>query len=51
VVPTSGRVHGKGSGIEVEVRETYAVWLRGERIVRVEEYRTKELALEAVQRG
>jgi len=51
VVPTSGRVHGKGSGIEVEVRETYAVRLHGERIVRVEEYRTKEQALEAVRQG
>ena len=51
VVPTSGRVHGKGSGIEVEIRETYAVRLRGERIVRVEEYRTKERALEAVRRS
>jgi ketosteroid isomerase-like protein len=49
VVPTSGVLHGRGSGIEVEIRETYAVRLRGESIVRVEEYRTKEEALKAVR--
>jgi ketosteroid isomerase-like protein len=49
VVPTSGRVHGRGSGIEVDVKETYAVRVRGETIVRVEEYRTKKEALEAVR--
>jgi ketosteroid isomerase-like protein len=49
VVPTSGRLHGRGSGIEVDIRETYAVRVRGDRIVRVEEYRTRELALAAVQ--
>jgi ketosteroid isomerase-like protein len=51
VVPTSGVLHGRGSGIEVEIRETYAVRVRGETIVRVEEYRTKEEALEAVRSG
>jgi uncharacterized protein len=49
VVPTRGRLHGKGSGIEVDVTETYAVRMRGERIVRVEEYRTRDQALEAVR--
>jgi ketosteroid isomerase-like protein len=49
VVPTSGVLHGRGSGIEVEIRETYAVQVSGDRIVRVEEYRTREQALEAVQ--
>jgi ketosteroid isomerase-like protein len=49
VVPTSGRLHGKGSGIEVEVIETYAVRVSGGKIVRVEEYRTREQALEALQ--
>jgi ketosteroid isomerase-like protein len=49
VVPTSGRLHGKGSGIEVEVIETYAVRVSGGRIVRVEEYRTREQALEALR--
>jgi ketosteroid isomerase-like protein len=48
VVPTSGVLHGRGSGIEVEIRETYAVRVRGDRIVRVEEYRTREQALAAV---
>jgi ketosteroid isomerase-like protein len=49
VVPWSGRLHGRGSGVEIEVSETYAVLLRGGKIVRVEEYRTKEQALEAVR--
>jgi ketosteroid isomerase-like protein len=49
VVPTSGRVHGKGSGAEVQIRETYAVRLRDHRIVSVDEYRTREEALEAVE--
>jgi ketosteroid isomerase-like protein len=48
VVPTSGRLHGRGSGIEMDIRETYVVRLRGGRIVRVDEYRTREQALEAV---
>lgn len=49
VVPTSGVLHGRGSGIEVEIQETYAVRVRGGVIVRVEEYRTTEEALEAVR--
>ena len=44
----SGRLHGHGSGIEIEVSETYAVLVRDGRIARVEEYRTAEQALEAV---
>jgi ketosteroid isomerase-like protein len=51
VVPTSGRLHGKGSGIEVAVSETYAVLVLGEKIVRVDEYRTREQALAAVRQG
>jgi uncharacterized protein len=50
VVPASGRLHGKGSGIEVDVAETYAVLVNDGRIVRVDEYRTTEQALEAVRR-
>jgi ketosteroid isomerase-like protein len=50
VVPWHGRLHGRGSGIEVEIWETYAVQLRDGKIVRVEEYRTKEQALEAMER-
>jgi ketosteroid isomerase-like protein len=51
VVPWSGRVHGKGSGIEVQISETYAVRVLDQRIVRVNEYRTTEQALEAVRQG
>ena len=50
VAPWSGRLHGHGSGIEIEVSETYAVLVRDGRIARVEEYRTVEQALEAVRR-
>jgi ketosteroid isomerase-like protein len=48
VAPWSGVLHGHGSGIEIEVSETYAVQVRDGRIARVEEYRTVEEALEAV---
>ena len=50
VVPWHGLLHGRGSGIEVEIKETYAILLRDGKIVRVDEYRTKEEALEAVER-
>ena len=49
VVPMSGRVHGKGSGVEIDLRETYAVRLQDHRIVKVEEYRTRDQALQAVR--
>jgi uncharacterized protein len=49
VVPWHGQLHGRGSGLEIEVWETYAVRLRGGKVVRVDEYRTKEEALEAVE--
>ena len=49
VAPWSGRLHGHGSGIEIEVSETYAVLVRDGRIVRVDEYRTVEEALDAVE--
>ena len=45
VVPWSARIRGRGSGIPVEVRETYAMKVRDGRIVRVEEYREVEQAL------
>lgn len=48
VVPWSARLHGHGSGIEIDVSETYAVFVRDGRIKRVDEYRTVEQALEAV---
>ena len=50
VAPWHGRLHGHGSGIEIDVSETYAVQVRDGRIVRVEEYRTVQEALEAVDR-
>jgi ketosteroid isomerase-like protein len=48
VVPVTGRLHGRGSGVAVDVIETYAVQLRDGKIVRVDEYRTTEEALKAV---
>ena len=51
VAPWSARLHGHGSGIEIEVSETYAVRVRDGRITRVDEYRTVEEALEAVGRA
>ena len=45
IVPWTARLQGKGSGVEVMVDETYAVLVTRGRIVRVEEYRTKEEAL------
>jgi hypothetical protein len=50
VAPWTGRVHGHGSGIEIEISETYAVLVRDGRIARVVEYRTAEEALDAVAR-
>ncbi len=49
VVPWSAQLRGRGSGIPMEVTETYAVRVQAGRIVRVEEYRSKEQALEAVR--
>ena len=49
VAPWTGRVHGHGSGIEIDISETYAVHVRGGLIVRVEEYRTVDEALSAVR--
>ncbi len=48
VAPWRGIVHGHGSGIEMEISETYAAQVRAGRITRVEEYRTADQALEAV---
>ncbi len=45
IVPWSARMRGRGSGITVDVSETYAVKLRDGSIVRVEEYRHMEQAL------
>jgi ketosteroid isomerase-like protein len=48
IAPWTAEVTGRGSGAKVEIRETWAVLVQAGRIVRVEEYRTKERALEAV---
>jgi ketosteroid isomerase-like protein len=48
VVPWIARVHGKASGIDIDISESYAVLVTDGRIRRVEEYRTAEQALEAV---
>jgi ketosteroid isomerase-like protein len=46
VVPWTARLHGRTSGAAVDVSETYAIQLRGGRIVRVDEYRHVDQALE-----
>jgi ketosteroid isomerase-like protein len=48
VAPWSARFRGQISGIEMTVHETYAVLVTRGKIVRVQEYRTKEEALEAL---
>jgi ketosteroid isomerase-like protein len=48
VVPVRAVVRGKGSGVEVEVLETYVFRLRNGQVVEVREFRTKAEALEAV---
>jgi len=50
VVPWSAQLRGKGSGISVQVKETYAVRVQGGKILRVEEYRSSDEALEAIGR-
>jgi hypothetical protein len=47
LVPWRAHLAGRGSGVDVEVAETYAVLVREGVIRRVEEYRTTEAALEA----
>jgi len=48
IAPWNARVHGRGSGAEVDISETWAVCLEGGTIVRVEEYRSKDEALRAL---
>jgi hypothetical protein len=45
-VPWTARLHGRSSGAAVDVSETYAIQLRGGRIVRVDEFRHVDQALE-----
>jgi ketosteroid isomerase-like protein len=48
VVPLGGRLRGRGSGVEVDFRETWVFTLRDGKITRVREYRNTADALEAV---
>ena len=49
VVPWTARMRGRGSGIPVDVSETWAVRVEEAKIVRVEEYRSAQQALESVK--
>jgi ketosteroid isomerase-like protein len=49
VVPWTARVRGRGSGVPIDLSETYAIRVEDGRIVRVDEYRTREEAIEAVR--
>jgi ketosteroid isomerase-like protein len=49
VVPWTARLRGRRSGIEVEVHETYAVRVEEGGIVRVDEFRTRQGAIDAVR--
>ena len=51
VVPWTARVHGRISGIPMELSETYAIRVKDGRIVCVDEYRTHAEAMEAVGPG
>ena len=44
VVPWTAHVRGRGSGVPVEISETWAVRVESARIVRVEEYLSTEQA-------
>jgi ketosteroid isomerase-like protein len=50
VAPWSARLEGRGSGVVVEVHETYAVRVERDRIVRVIEYRTTDEAVHACRK-
>lgn len=50
IVPWTARLRGRGSGISVDVNETYAVQVRNGRIVRVEEYRKVDEAFARLDR-
>ena len=50
VAPWTARLEGRGSGLVVEVYETYAVRVAGDRIVCVIEYRTTDEAVEACRK-
>jgi ketosteroid isomerase-like protein len=48
VIPWRAVLYGRGSGLEIEVTETYAVLVHDGKIARVDEYRTTGEALKAV---
>jgi ketosteroid isomerase-like protein len=48
VVPMRAMVRGKASGVPVEILETYDFRIAGGKVAEVQEYRTKEQALEAL---
>ena len=48
IVPVRAVVRGKGSGVPVEIRETYVFRVVGGKVTEVREFRTKQEALEAV---
>ena len=50
IVPWTARFRGRSSGITVDVSETYAVLVRHNRIVRVEEHRHVEQVLARLRR-
>ena len=47
VMVMSARLHGRGSGVELEVEEGWAIRMRGGKIWRAEQYGSKPEALEA----
>jgi ketosteroid isomerase-like protein len=49
VVPWTARLRGRSSGVEVEVNETYAVRVEEGRIVSIDEFRTRQEAIDAVR--
>jgi ketosteroid isomerase-like protein len=48
IVPVRALVRGKGSGVPVEIFETYLFRVLDGKVVQVREFRTKDEALEAV---
>jgi ketosteroid isomerase-like protein len=47
VITQCGRATGKGSGVQTEIHYAVAYWLRGGKVTGIEEFRTKEEALDA----
>ena len=49
IVPTRFHVRGRTSGVDIDSEETYVVRVCDGKIMRVQEYRTKDEALQALQ--